>query len=111
MTARRAARVDDNHAEIVAALRRVGCSVCDLSAVGGGVPDLLVGIGNRNILIEVKSPDAYRVDGVTLLRPNSKTVLAQAAWRADWRGPVKVVQSVDEALRAVMGPQYREVTP
>jgi hypothetical protein len=52
---RRAARVDANHAEIVAAFRKCGCQVLDLSRVGGGCPDLLVRTNfGALILIEVK---------------------------------------------------------
>jgi len=32
----RARRVDQNHAEVVAALRKIGCEVMDLSRVGQG---------------------------------------------------------------------------
>ena len=51
---RRAARVDDNHAKIVASLRLVGCTVLDLSAVGQGCPDIMVGLAGVNYLIEIK---------------------------------------------------------
>jgi hypothetical protein len=53
---RRAARVDANHAEIVAAFRACGCQVLDLSRVGGGCPDLLVSSrgGRCLFLVEVK---------------------------------------------------------
>ena len=40
---RQAAKVDDNQAAIVEALRSLGASVESLAAVGKGVPDLLVG--------------------------------------------------------------------
>jgi hypothetical protein len=33
-------KTDTNHKEITAFLRRLNCAVIDLSAVGGGVPDL-----------------------------------------------------------------------
>ena len=52
---RRAARVDGNHAEIVAALRSFpGVSVCSLASLGNGVPDLIVGLAGQNYLVEVK---------------------------------------------------------
>jgi hypothetical protein len=48
---RRAARVDSNQLEIVAALRSVGASVFVI-----GLPvDLLVGYKNRTLLMEVKT--------------------------------------------------------
>ncbi len=52
MTAR---RVDQNQAAIVAELRRRGCLVVDLHAIGKGVPDLLVGQMGAWYLVEVKT--------------------------------------------------------
>jgi Holliday junction resolvase len=51
---RRAAKVDENHGEIVREFRRLGASVIDLSRVGEGVPDLAVGINKVTALVEVK---------------------------------------------------------
>ena len=48
------ARVDANHAQVVAALRSCGWTVIDTSRVGRGFPDLLVARGGRMELIEVK---------------------------------------------------------
>ena len=50
----RAARVDQNHVEIVKALRDHGAFVVSLATVGKGVPDLLVGYKRNTILMEVK---------------------------------------------------------
>lgn len=90
---RRAARTDDNQAEIVRALRDVGCSVQPLHAVGAGVPDLLVGRHGTTYLLEVK-------DG---RKPPSARRLTrdEAAWHRNWRGHVEVVTTPEEALRAV----------
>ncbi|KAF0675095.1 hypothetical protein [Profundibacterium mesophilum] len=91
---RRAAKVDRNQAEIVAALRGVGATVQPLHGVGQGCPDLLVGYRRANILIEVK-------DG--LLPPSARALNdRQVEWHRDWRGTVTTVKSVDEAL-AVIG--------
>ena len=46
---RRAARKDDNHNEIVRAFIGVGAVVIDLSGVGDGVPDILVGFRGQKI--------------------------------------------------------------
>ncbi len=86
-------RVDSNQAEIVEALRKVGCSVQDLHEVGHGCPDLLVGLFFRglwheNILMEVKSA-------------KGKLNETEAAWHAGWRGQVAVVHSAEEALAAI----------
>jgi Holliday junction resolvase len=96
---RRAAKVDENQAEIVAALRQVGCFVEPLHAVGGGVPDLLVGRNGETFLIEVK-------DGNKPPSARKKTD-AQVIWHDAWRGkPVAVVCNIREALDAI-GVQFR----
>jgi len=90
----RAAKVDRNQAEIVAALRGVGCSVTLLHRVGQGVPDLLVGRNRQMWLVEVK--DGSRPPSERRLTPD------QERWWAEWRGaPPVVVNSVEEALEAV----------
>jgi hypothetical protein len=86
---RKRGRTDDNQEKIVRALRRVGAMVADLSAVGGGVPDLLVGFRMQTYLLEVKSP-------------KGKPTPAQVSWRHRWRGrPPQTVRTVDEALAAI----------
>lgn len=90
---RRAAKVDENQPEIVKALRGVGATVQVLSAVGKGCPDLLVGWQGLNVLLEVKWP---------LGSPSQRKLTeAQVDWHRDWRGRVRVVHSVDEALTAI----------
>lgn len=88
---RRAAKVDANQAEIVAALRKVGATVQSLAATGSGVPDLLVGFRGNTFLIEVK-------DG--RLPPSARELTPdQIEWHVEWRGGAcTVVNSVDEAL-------------
>lgn len=99
---RRAARTDANQTEIVSALRGVGCSVQPLHAVGGGVPDLLVGKGGTNFLVEVK--DGRKPPSARQLTPD------QRAWHDAWRGNVAVVSSVEEALTLVgCGFRFQEV--
>ena len=51
---RKRGRVDANQKKIVEQLRRLGCSVAVTSMIGNGFPDLVVGDGNRNYLIELK---------------------------------------------------------
>ena len=99
--ARRAAKVDDNQAEIVAALRAVpGCTVTSLAAVGRGCPDLLVGFHGRNELIECK-------DGRK--KPSARRLNAeQERWHLEWRGTAHVVETVDQALK-VIGVEPRAV--
>jgi Holliday junction resolvase len=91
---RRAAKVDGNHTEIVQALRSVGATVQSLAAVGGGVPDLLVGWRGMNLLIEVK--DGSRIPSQQRLTPE------QVKWHEAWGGrPVFVVRTVDETLEVL----------
>ena len=91
---RRAAKVDGNHGEIVQALRQVGATVQSLAAVGGGVPDLLVGWRGLNLLIEVK--DGSRIPSQQKLTPD------QERWHEAWSGhPVYVVRSVDETMEVL----------
>ena len=82
-------RKDKNHAAIVNALRGVGATVADTSALGGGIPDLLAGYKGVNVWIEVK-------DGAGSLTED------QLEFIAKWRGtPVRVCRNTDEALRAI----------
>ena len=90
---RRAARIDANQAEITEALRKAGASVQPLHMVGRGCPDLLVGVGNINLLFEVKDGE----------KPPSKQQLTEdeRKWAEKWKGQVAVIRSVDEALEAI----------
>jgi hypothetical protein len=90
---RRAARTDANQQEIVKGLRQLGCTVLDLSAVGCGCPDILVGRAGHNWLFEIK-------DGS---KPPSarKLTMPEQAFFAMWRGNVQVVKSLDEAIDAI----------
>jgi len=91
---RRAARVDSNHSQIVKALRKAGCSVLSLAAVGNGCPDLLVCLGDYRgsiYLLEIK--DGSKPPSRQKLRPK------QVEFKQDWS--VKVVTNEIEALRAV----------
>ena len=89
---RYAARVDANQAEIVAALRNAGASVWPI-----GLPvDLMVGLGGKTMLIEVKT-----LTGKRSPKPARHTKL-QIDFMASWRGgPVATVTDVEGALRAV----------
>ena len=90
---RRAARTDDNQQRVIDALRQCGATVCDLSAVGEGCPDLLVGIFGKNFLLEVKDGD----------KPQSRQNLtpAQHIWHNEWKGQVAVVRNAVEAIESL----------
>lgn len=87
---RYAAKTDNNQAEIVKTFRAMGCTVQDLSAVGQGCPDLLVGVSGYNLLLEVKNPET-----------RGKLSMDQVLWHDDWRGQVQVVKSAEHAIRIV----------
>lgn len=91
---RRRARVDATHAEIVRSLRTAGFNVMDLSRVGGGCPDLMVGGRGRVWLVEAKSKGRENAENA------AGTLASQRAFRDSWRGcPVIVATSGAEALR------------
>lgn len=86
-------RTDANQPEIVKALRQAGCSVCIIAGMGKGIPDLLVGKGGRNFLLEVKDPS--KVPSQRKLSDDER------AWHAAWTGQVAVVESAEDALKLV----------
>ena len=90
---RRAAKVDRNQSEIVRALRQAGASVQCLHMVGEGCPDLLVGFGGRNLILEVKDGEL----------PPSKQALTyhEKEWNILWKGQCCVITSVSEALEVL----------
>lgn len=94
----RAKKVDANHNDIVAALKKLGCRIQSLAAIGDGCPDLLVGVssvsGRRLVVLEVK--DGTRIPSERKLTP------AEEAWHRLWDGfPVHVVESVEQAVGVV----------
>ena len=95
---RYARKTDANHADIRNALRSLGFDVLDLSAAGGGVPDLLVSLrpprlAGRPHFLELKDGD----------KPLSAQALtpAQEIWhRLAW-GITSKVRSIEEAIEAL----------
>jgi hypothetical protein len=87
---RRAARIDANQPAIVADLRKAGCTVQILSAVGHGCPDILVGYHLRNYLFEIKDP----------AQPPSKQKLTpdEQLFKETWRGQTNVITTAQDAL-------------
>ena len=83
------------HADVVAALRAVGAQVQSLAMVGAGCPDLLVAFRGLWYVLEVK-------DGTKPLS-HRKLTPAEAEWVQSFGdvAPVFVVNSVDDALRAI----------
>jgi len=86
-------RIDQNHKSIVKGLRAVGATVQSLAALGKGVPDIACGFRSLNYFFEIKNP----------AMPPSKRRLTEdeKEWHDSWRGQVCVIESLDEALRAI----------
>lgn len=86
-------RVDRNQTEIVQILRDMGVSVAVTSDLGQGFPDLVLGICNRNYLVEVK-------DGS---KPPSKRVLTpdERKFFNSWKGQVDIISCVNDAINFV----------
>lgn len=79
-------RTDKNQTEVVAQLRRLGCTVQSLGDVGKGCPDLIIGIHGFNFLIELKSTRKKWLTD------------KEKAWQNDWSGQVDVCSTVIEIL-------------
>jgi endogenous inhibitor of DNA gyrase (YacG/DUF329 family) len=89
-----ACKKDANHNEVVNAMQKVGAYVLDMSHVGRGFPDLIVGFQSKTILMEIKNPStAYGKKG---LNKN------QLKWKEEWTGGTYcVVDSPEAALRMI----------
>ena len=84
---RNAARVDANQSDIVDGLRRCGIAVEYIKKP----LDLLVVCRGETSLVEVKNPDGGRL------------TKDQVEFIARWPGKIHIVETLDEALRALMG--------
>lgn len=78
-------QVDVNQPEIVAELRKLGISVCILSRVGNGVPDILCGYKGTNWLFEIKNS-------------GKKLTPDEVIFRDTWNGQVNVIENTKDAL-------------
>ena len=91
---RRAARIDANQNEIVAALRGIpGCKVAITSALGHGFPDIVVGWMSNNYLIEIKDSD----------KPPSKRRLTpdEKKFHEQWAGQIDIAETFEDCLRII----------
>ena len=87
---RYAAKVDDNQAEIVAALRKAKYQVVIMNRLPAGFPDLIVCRAGHAHFLEVKAEKVGRL------------TTAQVGFHQAWTGePIKVVRNIDEALEAI----------
>ena len=94
---RRAAKIDKNQPEIVAALRDAGFTVTPLHAVGGGCPDILCGKWGKNALLEIKDETAEHHYKKT--RNVAKCLTPdQHKFHFMWQGSLGVVWTPEEAI-------------
>jgi hypothetical protein len=105
---RYAKRKDVSHPGIVDALKAVGATIEPLESDSKrGIPDLLVGFRGRTYLLEVKRPahidQRKRKNGIQPEhRQAGKLSEDQERWHQRWTGgPVDVVETPTEALRAI----------
>lgn len=92
---RRRGKKDGNHDALKAVFVRMGCSVADLFNAGlPGFPDIVVGCGGRDYLVEIKNPETrYGRAGL-----NSN----QTSFSAEWRGGMIYVVSSDLEVVALV---------
>ena len=90
-----ARRVDENQAQIVAAFRKLGCSV----AIIGQPVDILIGYGGECLPAEIKDGD----------KPPSarKLTKQQRDFFSTWTGGVRLIRNVDDVEAAVKGLMWR----
>ena len=80
-------RSDSNQAEIVKALRAIGCSVDIIEEP----VDLLVGLRKRTVAMEVKNPEK-----------DWELTTKQKKFFAEFNGEAYIVENEGEALRAML---------
>ena len=98
---RRAAKIDDNQPAIVKALERAGVSV---ESIGKPVDLLFHNPHARCPHCNERLPDG-KTGILEVKNPDGKDTITgdQAEFMASWSGPVPVVRTEEEALRAVLG--------
>lgn len=84
-------KVDANQPQIIEVFCKCGWSVLDLSSVGAGVHDILIGRGGINVLVEIK--DGAKSASYRKLTP------AQVEFHDAWTGPQDICTSIEEAQR------------
>ena len=83
-------RVDENQKQIIHTFIALGASVLNLSRVGEGCPDILIGYRNQSVLREIK-----RNEKAPFTEPQIK-------FMQNWRGgAVSRIDSVDAAIRLI----------
>lgn len=76
---------DNNHDEIVDALKKAGAKVASLTSIKYGCPDILIGWKGRMIFAEIKSK-------------KGKLSPAQIRFFEEWGDSVTILRSIDDAM-------------
>jgi hypothetical protein len=85
-----AKKTDKNQQTIINAFRGLGATVYDLSKVGNGIPDLLIGYKNHTCLVEVKSSE------------KATYTKHQKEFLTTWKGGMVLrIDSIDGAIRLI----------
>jgi len=88
-------RRDENDREVVRDLEAAHCSVVDLTQVGGGCPDKLVGRDGVTLLVEIKRPTAPT-------RKDRTFSQKQRAFRRKWKGTeIVLVTTARQVIEAI----------
>lgn len=82
-------RVDGNHGEVIAALRKAGIGATSTASVGDGFGDVVAGFRGVNILLEIK-------DG------NKPMTADERKFAETWPGQIATVRNPEEAITAVL---------
>lgn len=90
LVARRRAKRDLNHAELVETFKRLGWSVLDMADMGRGMPDVIIGDSQGTYLVEIKNPATYY--------GRKGLSRSQKSFAETWGGVVHVVKTIDEVV-------------
>ena len=91
-----AKKVDANQAEVIQKLRELpGVTVQDLSSLGNGCPDFIVGWLGNNYLIELKDGEKAK--------HQKKLTPAEDKFFKTWKGNVHKCESFEDVFRVITG--------
>lgn len=89
-----AKRVDSNQKSLFSLWRKLGATVQDLSKVGKGCPDCIVGFRDVNYLVEIKDGSRY---------PSERRLTEdEFKWHRHWAGQVCVIENTDQARELLL---------
>lgn len=93
---RRAAKVDNNHAEIRDGLRQLGFSVADTSRLGAGFPDLVcAGLRWSNSQVECSIVETLLIE---VKQPKKKLTPDEQEFFNNWQGAIMVATCIEDVL-------------